>query len=157
ADYQNQISESNEANNVWNTIKVTVTPPPQPDLFGLLNTRQASMPSAGNLTIYEYTSNIGAATAPASTTGIYLSAYTTIPYSDFFHISRDSPSLAVSLASRYYDFDKLILPLPRTTLFPYTTLFRSADYQNQISESNEANNVWNTIKVTVTPPPQPDL
>jgi hypothetical protein len=152
ADSQNQITESNEGNNALNTVKVTVTPPPQPDLLGYLAMADVTAAAGGNLAIDGYTFNVGTATALASSTAFYLSTDPIITTSDIFLTSKGTPSLSAYLAAGCYDHQNFSVALPGNLAAGTYYLGALADYQNQISESNEGNNAFNTIKVTVTSP-----
>src|SRR5207245_2670034 len=55
-------------------------------------------------------------------------------------------------SSGWYDRETFSLTLPSDVTPGTYYLGAMADYNNQVSESNESNNVWNTVKITVTPP-----
>src|SRR5712691_1807503 len=112
ADYNNQISETNESNNVWNVAQVTVTAPPQPDLTGYLNMGNTMVMVSGNLTIDDYLVNFGPGMAPGSTTGFYLSTDSTITTSDRLLTTRTSPSLTAYPAAGYNDHQNFSVTLP---------------------------------------------
>ena len=68
-----------------------------------------------------------------------------------------SPALAVTGAAGYYDVQNLSVTLPGN-LAPGTYYIGGiADYTNAVSESNEGNNTYNTVAITVTAPAKPDL
>src|SRR5207253_9495741 len=53
------------------------------------------------------------------------------------NVSSQPPSLSVPLAFRSFFFFSIIPPPPTSTLFPYTTLFRSLDYATLKSARND--------------------
>ena len=60
-------------------------------------------------------------------------------------------------AAGYYDVQNLSVTLPGN-LAPGTYYIGGiADYTNAVSESNESNNTYNTVAITVTAPAKPDL
>jgi subtilase family serine protease len=158
ADYNNQVSESNETNNTYNVVKITVTAPPAPDLTEYVAVNHTTVAAGGSLTIDAYDMNIGNAVSGASTAQIYLSTSSTIITSDTVLATITSPeTLATVSQPGYYDHQQVAVALPGN-LAPGTYYIGGiADYNNQVSESNEANNTYNVVQVTVTAPPQPDL
>ena len=82
ADYNNQVSETNEANNTYNVVQVTVIPPPQPDLSEFITVDKTSVGVGGSITIDAYDMNLGNVVSGGSTAQIYLSTDATITTSD---------------------------------------------------------------------------
>jgi hypothetical protein len=88
-------------------------------------------------------SNIGSGTAGASTTGIYLSADSTVTTADTLIATTSTPSLAAGAS----DGEGLSLPLPGN-LTPGTYYIGAvADSGAQVAEANEQNNVSNVIAI----------
>jgi CARDB len=93
--------------------------------------------------------NLGAFASPGSTGGVYLSTDQTITTSDTLLTTVIAPSLAPSNQSGYYDLQNVTITLP-TNLAPGTYYIGGiADYNNQVAETNESNNTFNTVKITV--------
>src|SRR4029079_19000144 len=82
ADYANQLSESNEGNNTYNVVQVTVTAPQQPDLSEYVAVSAATIAAGGNVTIDAYNMNLVIGVAGLSTDRIYISSDSTITTSD---------------------------------------------------------------------------
>ena len=158
ADYNNQVSESNETNNTYNVVQITVTPPPAPDLTEYVAVNHTTVAAGDSITIDAYDMNIGNAVSGASTAQIYLSTSPTITTSDTVLATlTSSDTLATISQPGYYDHQQVTVALPGN-LAPGTYYIGGiADYNNQVSESNETNNTYNVVQVTVTPPPAPDL
>ena len=158
ADYNNQVSESNEANNTYNVTKITVTAPPQPDLSEYVAVSSTTVAAGGSVTIDAYDMNLGNAVSGPSTAQIYLSTDPTITTSDTVLATlTTSQTLATVSQPGYYDHQTVSVTLPGD-LAPGTYYIGGiANYNNQVSESNEANNTYNVVQITVTAPPQPDL
>ncbi|MDA9518860.1 hypothetical protein XI06_00465 [Bradyrhizobium sp. CCBAU 11434] len=157
ADYNNQVSEINEANNTYNTVKITVTAPVQPDLSEYLSVANTTVAAGHNVTVDAYDMDIGNGPAGASIAGIYLSSDATITTSDTLLTTVNSGALTSVGQTGYYDHQTLSVMLPGNLAPGTYYLGGIADYNNQVSESNEANNTYNTVKITVTAPVQPDL
>ena len=157
ADYNNQVSESNEVNNTYNVAQITVTVP-QPDLSEYVAVSSTTVAAGGSVTIDAYDMNLGNAVSGPSTARIYLSTDPTITTSDTVLATlTTSQTLATVSQPGYYDHQTVSVTLPGD-LAPGTYYIGGiADYNNQVSESNEANNTYNVTKITVTAPPQPDL
>jgi subtilase family serine protease len=151
ADYNNQVSESNETNNTYNVVQVTVTPPPQPDLTEYVAVNHTTVAAGGSLTIDAYNMNIGNAVSGPSTAQIYLSTDPTITTSDTVLATvTNSETLATVSQPGYYDHQQVTVALPGN-LAPGTYYIGGiADYNNQVTESNETNNTYNVVQVTVT-------
>ena len=158
ADYNNQVSESNEVNNTYNVAQITVTAPPQPDLTEYVAVSSTTVAAGGSVTIDAYDMNLGNAVSGPSTAQIYLSTDPTITTSDTVLATlTTSQTLATVSQPGYYDHQTVSVTLPGN-LAPGTYYIGGiADYNNQVSESNEANNTYNVTKITVTAPQQPDL
>ncbi len=158
ADYNNQVSESNETNNTYNVVQITVTPPPQPDLTEYVAVSNTTIAAGGSVTIDAYDMNLGNAVSPGSTAQIYLSTDPNITTSDtvLATVTTTGPLATVSQPG-YYDHQTFAVNLPGN-LAPGTYYIGGiADYNNHVSESNESNNTYDVVAITVTPPPQPDL
>ena len=83
ADYNNQVSESNEVNNTYNVAQITVTAPPQPDLTEYVAVSSTTLAAGGSVTIRcLYDMNVGNGVSGLSTARIYLSTDSTITTSD---------------------------------------------------------------------------
>ncbi len=159
ADYNNQLSESNETNNTYNVVQVTVTAPPQPDLSEYVAVNKTTVAAGDSVTIDAYNMNLGnGVDATPTTAEIYLSTDATITTSDTLLTTlTTSSTLATVSLPGYYDHQTATVALPGN-LAPGTYYIGGiADYNNQLSESNETNNTYNVVQVTVTAPPQPDL
>ena len=150
ADYNNHVSESNETNNTYNVVQITVPAPPQPDLTEYVAVNHTTVAAGGSLTIDAYDMNIGNAVSGASTAQIYLSTNSTITTSDTVLATLTSPeTLATVSQPGYYDHQQVTVALPGN-LAPGTYYIGGiADYNNQVSESNETNNTYNVVQITV--------
>ena len=158
ADYSNQISESNEGNNTYNVVQVTVTAPPQPDLSEYVAVSTTTIAAGGSVTIDAYNMNLGNGVSGRSTDRIYISSDPTITTSDTVLATlTTSGTLASVSQSGYYDHQTVSVTLSSNLAAGIYYIGGIADYSNQISESNEGNNTYNVVQVTVTAPPQPDL
>ncbi|MET4214344.1 hypothetical protein [Bradyrhizobium sp. LA2.1] len=54
SDYNNRLTESNESNNTYNALQVTVTAPAQPDLIEYLVVNNATVAAGSGLTFDAY-------------------------------------------------------------------------------------------------------
>ena len=158
ADYNNQVSESNEVNNTYNVAQITVTAPPHPDLTEYVAVSSTNVAAGGSITVDAYDMNIGNGVSGPSTARIYLSTDSTITTSDTVLATlTTSQTLATVSQPGYYDHQTVAVTLPGN-LAPGTYYIGGiADYNNQVSESNEVNNTYNVAQITVTAPPHPDL
>ncbi|MCK1359002.1 CARDB domain-containing protein [Bradyrhizobium sp. 199] len=164
ADYNNAISESNEANNNHNVTQITVpapAAPAKPDLTASFDSVSSPTIAAGGSTNVDFwVVNFGKAASAASISGLYLSTDATITTGDALLTTVASPGLSANGVPGYYDHQTVSLALP-ASLAPGTYYIGGiADYNNAISESNEANNNHNVTQITVTAPAapaQPDL
>ncbi|MCS3928170.1 hypothetical protein M2175_003201 [Bradyrhizobium elkanii] len=88
----------------------------------------------------------------------YLSTDATITTSDTLLTTLTTGStLATVSQPGFYDLHTVTLTLPGN-LAPGTYYVGGiSDYNNQLTESNESNNTYNALQVTVTAPAQPDL
>ncbi|MBR0884277.1 hypothetical protein JQ608_46290 [Bradyrhizobium liaoningense] len=150
SDYTNQLSESNETNNTYNVVQVTVTAPPQPDLSEYLAVNKTTVVAGTSLTVDAYNMNLGNAAAGPATAGIYLSTDATITTSDTLLTTiSTSTTLATVSQPGYYDHQTVMVTLPGN-LTPGTYYVGGiADYNNHLAESNETNNTYNGVRVTV--------
>ena len=159
ADYNNQLAESNEGNNTYNVVQVTVTAPALPDLSEYIALDETTIAAGGDVTIDAYNMNLGNAVAASPTTaGIYISTDATISTSDMLLTTLNTwATLATVSKAGYYDHQSVKVALPGN-LAPGTYYVGGlADYNNQLVESNEGNNTYNVVQVTVTAPALPDL
>jgi subtilase family serine protease len=136
ADYQNQVVESNETNNV-SAVSFTVVPP-GPDLVitqaSLYNT---SVTAGTAQTASAYVLNQGNQSATSSNMGVYLSTNATFDGNDQLLTTSTGTALAAGISS----YRSVNFTVPTTTVTgSYYVLF-VADYQNQVVESTETNNV----------------
>ncbi|MBR1034095.1 M10 family metallopeptidase, partial [Bradyrhizobium liaoningense] len=157
-DYNNQLSERDETNNTYNAVQITVTAPGHPDLIEYVAVDKTIVAAGSGLTFDAYNMNIGNAVAGPTTAGIYLSTDATITTADTLLTTlTTSSTLATVSQPGYYDLHTVTVTLPGN-LAPGTYYVGGiSDYTNQLSESNETNNTYNVVQVTVTAPPQPDL
>ncbi|MFD2721170.1 CARDB domain-containing protein [Hymenobacter monticola] len=145
-DYQNQVTESNESNNVA-AVNVTVVAPSidltiQQAAVSPLNT---AVGTPINMSCYIL--NSGNAVSPSSSVGFYLSTNATLDASDVLLTSQYGGALSTTYSSSRYGTAAIPTGLTPGT---YYILF-VADYQNQVSESSETNNVA-AVAITVAPP-----
>ena len=158
ADHNNQISESNEGNNTYNVVQVTVTAPQQPDLSEYVAVSTTTIAAGGSVTIDAYNMNLGNGVSGLSTDRIYISSDATMTTSDTVLATlTTSGTLATVSQSGYYDHQTVSVTLPSNLAAGIYYIGGIADHNNQISESNEGNNTYNVVQVTVTAPQQPDL
>jgi subtilase family serine protease len=152
SDYNNQVNESNETNNTYNVVQVTVTASPQPDLSEYVAVNKTIVAAGTGLTIDAYNMNLGNAVAASPTTaGIYLSSDATITTSDTLLTTlTTSATLATVSQPGYYDHQTVTVTLP-SNLAPGTYYIGGiSDYNNHLTESNETNNTYNVVQITVT-------
>ena len=157
-DYNNHVGESNEANNTYNVVAITVAGVAQPDLTEYVAVNTTTAVAGGSVTVDAYDMNVGDGTSAGSTAQIYLSADPTITTGDMVlaTLTTTGPLTSVGEAG-YYDHQTITVNLPGN-LAPGTYYIGGiADYNNHVSETNEANNTYNVVAITVTAPPQPDL
>ncbi|MCK1380215.1 M10 family metallopeptidase C-terminal domain-containing protein, partial [Bradyrhizobium sp. 24] len=135
-----------------------VVQPPLPDLTASYDSVSSTTIAAGGSTNIDFwVVNFGKAAAAASISGLYLSTDATITTGDTLLTTVASPGLSANGATGYFDHQTISLELP-ANLAPGTYYIGGiADYNNAISESNEANNNHNVTQITVTAPAKPDL
>ena len=158
ANYNNQVSESSTANSTYNVVPITVTAPPQADLSEYVSVNKTTVAAGGSVIVDAYNMNLGNAVSGPSTARIYLSTDPTITTSDTVLATlTTSQTLATVSQPGYYDHQTVSVTLPGN-LAPGTYYIGGiANYNNQVSESNTANNTYDVEKITVTAPPQADL
>jgi subtilase family serine protease len=158
ADAGGLIAETNENNNTWNTVQITVTAPSSSDLTASVLSGPATVAAGGNLAIAGDTFNLGSGTTAASTTNFYLSTDATITTADRLIASDAVPALtAAFIGSTYFDHYNFSALVP-ANLAPGTYFLGAiADAGGLIAETNENNNTWNTVQITVTAPSSSDL
>ncbi|MBR0953406.1 M10 family metallopeptidase C-terminal domain-containing protein [Bradyrhizobium canariense] len=159
SDYNNLLSESNETNNTYNVVQVTVTAPAQPDLSEYVTVNKTTVAAGDSLTVDAYNMNLGnGVDATPTTAGIYISTDATITTSDTLLTTlTTSTTLATVSQPGYYDHQTVTVTLPGN-LAPGTYYVGGiGDYDNHLTESNETNNTYNVVQVTVAPPQQADL
>ncbi|MFD2787788.1 CARDB domain-containing protein [Hymenobacter rubripertinctus] len=145
ADPQNAVAESNETNNVVNSL-IRITVPPLPDLVITQPTLSHTSRTAGTvLTVSCELRNQGTNFAPPSVVGFYLSADAIFSPNDVllanYQAAELSPGTLLRAASTF------VLP-GSITAGSYHVLF-VADYVQDIGESNESNNVA-ALPLTIT-------
>jgi len=130
-----------------------VTAPPQPDLSEYVAVNHTTVAAGGSLTIDAYDMNLGNADSGPSTAQIYLSTSPTITTSDTVLATvTTSETLATVGQPGYYDHQQVTVALPGN-LAPGTYYIGGiANYNNQVSESNETNNTYDVVQITVTAP-----
>ena len=136
ADYQNQVAETNEANNVASTPLQVVAPGIDLTISQAYLSPYTSAPgNAVNTNCY--IQNLGNSTAASSTVGYYLSTNQVLDASDVLLLTSPGYSLGAGQYSSRYD--NPIIPVG-TAPGSYYVLF-VADPQNAVAETNEANNL----------------
>ncbi|MBO2012402.1 CARDB domain-containing protein [Hymenobacter negativus] len=146
ADYQNQVSESNENNNVA-TVNLTVTPPSIDLTIQQATVTPQNIAPGTPLSMSCYIDNQGNAMANSSSVGFYFSTDATLDAADQLLTSQYGAALYPNYTqSRYGTAAVPTGTAPGT----YYILF-VADYQNQVGETNETNNV-SAVSFTVSPP-----
>ena len=163
ADYNNHVSESNESNNTYNVVQITASAPAQPDLSEYVSVSNTTVAPGASVTVDTYAMNLGNAISGASTAGIYLSTDSTITTSDTLLATVNSGTLATVSQPGYYDHQTVSATLPANLAPGIYYIGGIADYNNHVSESNESNNTYNVVQLTVPAPAtgpapaQPDL
>ena len=149
ADTGNAVLESNENDNNYNAVQITVT---EPNLTEYVTVSNTKLSAGASVTIGAYTMNLGKVAAPGSTGGIYLSTDSTITTSDTLLATVTSPGLTDVSQSGYYNLQNLTVTLPGN-LAPGTYYIGGiADNTNAVAESNETDNNYNTVQITVGAP-----
>src|SRR5207247_28721 len=123
--------------------------PAKPDLSEYVAVGNATVAAGGSTTIDAYAMNLGNAISGASAAGIYLSTDATITTSDTLLATLNSGTLATVSQPGYYDHQTVSVTLPGN-LAPGTYYIGGiADYNNHITESNESNNTYDVVQITV--------
>jgi len=139
-DAGNAVAESNESNNVYGPIKITLGGPPKPDLV-VKNLMAYPPGSSGDTTYVAEVCNVGGGSAPFSYLDLYpnrSSAPTpSSPPSSSIYIKALSPGGCTSV--------KVSLPLAPGAYLSWVYIDRS----NVVPESNEGNNVFGPVKFSV--------
>jgi subtilase family serine protease len=146
ADYLNQITETNKANNVnYATIQIVV---PNVDLTISSPSLYSTQVTAGtSISSSCYLYNQGSTTSNASYIGYYLSTNSTLDANDVLIGTTSVGSISASYYSSVYG----TATIPTNTASGYYYVLFVADYLNQITESNKANNVsYYAVQVTAT-------
>nr|WP_256467075.1 hypothetical protein [Bradyrhizobium sp. 151] len=150
-DYNNHLTESNEANNSYNVVQVTVTASAQPDLSEYVAVNKTTVLAGDILTVDAYNMNLGNAVAASPTTaGIYISTDATITTSDT-QLTTISTTTTLATVSQpgYFDHQMVTVTLPGN-LAPGTYYVGGlSDYNNHLAEGSETNNAYNAVQVTV--------
>jgi autotransporter-associated beta strand protein len=155
ADFNNQVGEGNEGDNNYNRLAITVTaappapPPPAPDLRAVVTALTDTTVAAGGMFSFALNNvNEGSVAAAGSTTRVFLSSDPIITGQDtVLAIQTVAPLNPGAGAAQNF-----VVNLPGN-LAPGTWYIGAlADYHNQISESNEANNNGNLLTMTVLAP-----
>ena len=156
ADANNQVSESNENNNISTPIQITVTgATQQPDLVAnTVSLGSTSLSIGGSTTVSYHIQDIGNASAGASVSKVYVSTDNVITTSDSLLASVNDGTLTAGNSLS----DSTSVTLPSGLAAGTYWIGVIADANNQVSESNENNNVSTPIQITVAgATQQPDL
>ncbi|HEX8329206.1 MAG TPA: CARDB domain-containing protein [Hymenobacter sp.] len=135
-DYLNQVSESNKANNVA-SVNMTVTPPSIDLTIQQASVNPQNVTAGSPLTMNCNIANQGNATATSSSVGFYFSTNATLDAADQLLTSQYGGQLTPSFPATRNG--TAAVP-PGLTPGTYYILF-VADFQNQVGETNENNNV----------------
>jgi CARDB len=127
-----------------------MAPPQQPDVRAYLNMSNLTAQAGSTINVDLWTDNFGSGASGASTTGLYLSTDANITTSDTLLTTRSVPMLASNGTAGWYDHQNFNVVLPSNLAPGVYYLGGLADYNNQVSESNESNNNWNQVQITVT-------
>ncbi|WP_179225471.1 CARDB domain-containing protein [Hymenobacter mucosus] len=145
ADYQNQVGETDETNNVRSVMLTVVTPS-----IDLTTTQPSATPTnvapGNSFSVSSYASNQGNTLASSFSTGYYLSANSTLDATDVLIGSSTVSSVYASGYANVYGNATIPVGTPTGS---YYILFVT-DYLNQITETNETNNVT-ALPLTVVP------
>ena len=152
ADYNNQLVESNEGNNASGAVQITVTAPPAPDLTEYVSMASTTVAAGASTTVDAYAINRGSFTSGVSTAGIYLSTDANITTSDMLLATVNSSALSPNGVIGYVDHHAVSVTLPGGLAPGIYYIGGISDYNNQVVESNEANNVSGPIQITVPAP-----
>ena len=149
ADSGGVIGESSETNNAWSKVQITVTAG-QPDLYGFLRTQPTTVTAGDSLAIDAIIVNQGNGGAAASTTGYYLSTDQDITTSDTLLSAQSTAALAAYQGGTYWQDQAFSVTLPGNLAPGTYYLGALADSGGVIGESNETNNAWSKVQITVT-------
>ena len=103
-------------------------------------------------TVDAYAINRGSLTSGVSTAGIYLSTDANITTSDMLLATVNSSALSPNGVIGYVDHHAVSVTLPGGLAPGIYYIGGISDYNNQVVESNEANNVSGPIQITVPAP-----
>jgi subtilase family serine protease len=146
ADYQNQVSESNEANNALAGNQITIL---GPDLTMTAVSGPASAATGSSITVSNTVSaNASSGNSPGFSIGIYLSTDPTITTSDILIGSRYVSSLAAGASSAANTTITIPASVPGGTYY----IGAIADYTNAVKESEESNNSLAGNQITILGP-----
>jgi hypothetical protein len=113
---------------------------------------KTTVAAGGSATVDAYAMNVGNGISGPSTAQIYLSTDATITKSDTVLATLNSATLAALSQPGYYDHQTVSATLPGN-LAPGTYYIGGiANYNNAVSESNETNNTYNVVQITVPAP-----
>ncbi|UYZ62914.1 CARDB domain-containing protein [Hymenobacter weizhouensis] len=146
ADYQNTVGETNEANNV-RSQPLTVLAPSVDLLMQQVFVNPATTVAGASVSVSSYVYNLGNSSAASSTVGYYLSTDNVLSANDILVGSTFGGSLAGGGSTTR--FGTLTIPASLATGTYY--VFSVVDYQNQVSETNEANNAASASLTLVAP------
>ncbi|AIZ64717.1 hypothetical protein PK28_15460 [Hymenobacter sp. DG25B] len=147
ADNKNSITESNEQNNVTYT-SISVVQPSVDLYISDASLSRYSVAAGSNFTTGFYVINQGNTSASTSNAQVYLSSNTTFDGNDVLLVT----STGGALGGGSYSYRNTSATVPTTTTpGTYYVLF-VADATNQVSETNEQNNTYGAIQITVTAP-----
>jgi NAD(P)-dependent dehydrogenase (short-subunit alcohol dehydrogenase family) len=135
------VSERNETNN-QRTDAIAIGP----DLVLSTFTAPTAAGAGSSISVSDTTRNQGAGTAPASTTGFYLSTNAIFDDSDVLLGTRSVPELAAAASSSA----STSLILPATTAAGIYYVLARADGESSVAETNEANNM-RTASISIGP------
>lgn len=155
-DHTNQVTESNENDNIWYFSSPTVTIPCVPNLD--LSSGTATLNVTGTTaTIGLTVINNGSTAAPASELGYYLSPDVSITTTPNYLIGTDAvPALAVGGTSAQSLTKDVLTVTPLIPCGTYYVIF-FMDHLKQVTEVNESDNIWYFTSPQVTVPSKPNL
>ncbi len=155
ADYNNAVAESNETNNPSSGVAINVTGASQPDLdvYYTPSLSSSTVTKGGTVTLYYDVDNLSNYAAGASTTGIYLSADSTITTSDTL-LTTDA---VASIAANWWSSESASITIPSTLAAGTYYIGAIADYADAIAESNETNTPSAGVAIGVNASSQSDL
>lgn len=151
ADYQNEFAEGDETNNVSNYVTLTITDPAY-DFSILTASLDDSVITQGASTTLRYTvTNTGSQdTAESVYQGFWISTDTTFGNVDDIYLESDGAGyLSSGEVNQQSDNLGGLSNFTAGTYYIYTV----ADYQNQLVEGDETNNVSTPIQLEILAPP----